>query len=141
MANLEDAIAVALTAHRGQRDKGGRPYILHPLTLMVQMKSELEQIVAVLHDVVEDAPAFPLEKLRTMGFSEDVLLALNCLTKREGESYEDFIDRVKENDVARRVKMADLEHNMDPSRLIEITATDRVRLEKYRRAREQLEKD
>lgn len=138
MANIEDAISVALTAHKGQRDKGGRPYILHPLSVMMEMKTELEQIVAVLHDVVEDAPAFPLEKLRTMGFSEDVLAALNCLTKREGESYDDFIDRVRENDVAKRVKLADLDHNMDPSRLYEITATDRVRLDKYRLAREKL---
>lgn len=140
MPTLEDAIQIALTAHKGQRDKGGRPYILHPLAVMMSVKTELEQMVAVLHDVVEDAPAFPLEKLRSMGFSEDVLAALNCLTRREGESYEDFIDRVKENDVARRVKLADLDHNMDTSRLVEITATDRVRLEKYRRAKEQLAK-
>src|SRR5688572_12689020 len=112
MATLEDAIAIAAQAHRRQKDKAGAAYILHPLRLMMRMKTESEKIAAILHDVVEDT-GWTIEMLRDQDFSEEVLEAVECLTKREGESYEEFIERAGTNPVARRVKIADLEDNMD----------------------------
>jgi (p)ppGpp synthase/HD superfamily hydrolase len=130
---LEDAIALAVEAHRGQRDKAGQTYILHPLRVMMRLETETERMVAVLHDVVEDSP-WTLERLRALGYPEEVLDALDCLTKREGESYEAFIERVLPHPLARRVKRADLEDNMDVRRLPAVTAKDAERLARYRAA-------
>jgi (p)ppGpp synthase/HD superfamily hydrolase len=134
---LERAIEIAVMAHTGQTDKAGAPYILHPLRVMLKQTSEETMIAAVLHDVVEDS-VWSLDGLRAEGFSEAVLEALNCLTKRDGESYEDFIERVKPNPLARRVKRADLEDNMDISRIPEPTERDRERLKRYHQARQVL---
>ena len=133
MATLERAILIAAQAHLGQRDKAGAPYILHPLRLMMRMESEPAMIAAVLHDVVEDSD-WTLEQLRGEGFSEEVLQAVDCLTSREGEAYDEFISRAKANAVARRVKIADLEDNMNVKRIGEITPKDLARIEKYHRA-------
>ena len=127
MATLERAIAIAAEAHAGQRDKAGAPYILHPLRVMLRLGDPVDRIVAVLHDVVEDAPAWPLERLRAEGFSEEVLEAVERLTKRPGEDYEESIERAGAHPIARRVKVADLEDNMDLARL-----------ERYRRAHARL---
>jgi (p)ppGpp synthase/HD superfamily hydrolase len=134
---LEDAIQIAVQAHRGQRDKTGQPYILHPLRVALRMKTNVERIVAVLHDVVEDTP-ITLTELARWGFPQEVLDAVDCLTKREGESYAQFILRAKSNPIARRVKIADLEDNMDLRRLVCVSEADRTRLKKYTRARAQL---
>ena len=133
MATIERAVEIAAGAHQGQRDKAGAPYLLHPLRLMMRMESEAAMMAAVLHDVVEDS-AWTLDLLRAEGFSEEVLEAVDCLTHREGESYEAFVKRVKNNAIARRVKLADLEDNMNLKRLNEITSKDLTRLEKYHRA-------
>ena len=130
---LEDAIALAVEAHRGQRDKAGQTYILHPLRVMMRLETEPERMVAVLHDVVEDSP-WTLERLRGLGYPEEVLGALDCLTKREGETYEAFIERLLPHPLARRVKRADLEDNMDVRRLPAVTAKDAERLARYRTA-------
>jgi (p)ppGpp synthase/HD superfamily hydrolase len=130
---LEDAIALAVEAHRGQRDKAGQTYILHPLRVMMRLETDTERMVAVLHDVVEDSP-WTLERLRGLGYPEEVLGALDCLTKREGETYEAFIERVLPHPLARRVKRADLEDNMDVRRLPAVTAKDAERLARYRAA-------
>ncbi|AKJ01043.1 HD domain-containing protein [Archangium gephyra] len=130
---LEDAIALAVEAHRGQRDKAGQTYILHPLRVMMRLETDTERMVAILHDVVEDSP-WTLERLRGLGYPEEVLGALDCLTKREGESYEAFIERVLPHPLARRVKRADLEDNMDVRRLPAVTAKDAERLARYRAA-------
>ena len=130
---LEEAIALAVQAHRGQRDKAGQTYILHPLRVMLRLETDAERMVAVLHDVVEDS-AWTLEQLRAAGYPEDVLGALDCLTKREGESYEAFIERVRPHALARRVKLADLEDNMDVRRLMAVTPKDAERLARYRAA-------
>jgi len=130
---LEDAIALAVEAHRGQRDKAGQTYILHPLRVMLRLEGEAERMVAVLHDVVEDS-SYTLEHLRGLGYPEEVLGALDCLTKREGETYEAFIERVLPHPLARRVKLADLEDNMDVRRLTAVTAKDTERLARYRAA-------
>jgi len=130
---LSEAIGIAARAHAGQVDKGKKPYILHPLRAMLNYCSchdEATQICAVLHDVVEDTD-ITLDDLRAEGFSEEVLVALDHLTKRAGESYEDFISRVLQNKIACRVKIADLADNMDLMRIPNPTAKDKERLKKY----------
>ena len=131
---IENALAIALSAHQGQKDKAGAPYILHPLRVMLRMQTELEMIAAVLHDVVEDS-TITLDELRAKGIPETALAAIDALTRREGEEYGDFILRAKQNDVARKVKLADLEDNLDVGRIAHPTARDKVRLDKYRQAR------
>lgn len=133
MATIERAVEIAAQAHQGQRDKSGAPYLLHPLRLMMRMESEAAMMAAVLHDVVEDS-AWTIDGLRAEGFSDEVLDAVDCLTHREGESYESFVKRVKTSAIARRVKLADLEDNMNLKRLSEVTMKDLARLEKYHRA-------
>lgn len=133
MAKLEKALQIALKAHEGQKDKAGSPYILHPLRLMLDMGSESERIVAVLHDVLEDSP-FTADQLRSQGFSDEIIAALECLTRGAGESYTDFIERAKSNPLARRVKMADIEDNMNIRRISSLTARDLERLGRYHRA-------
>lgn len=137
MSSLENAIAIAATVHKGQTDKAGAPYILHPLRLMMKMADRSAQIAAILHDVVEDGPAedkWTFERLREAGFDDDVVEAVNCVTKRDGEDYEEFIRRAATNPVARRVKIADLEDNMNILRIGEIRPRDLERLEKYHRS-------
>ncbi|MNB57627.1 Bifunctional (p)ppGpp synthase/hydrolase relA [compost metagenome] len=131
--SLERAIAIAATAHAGQVDKGGAPYILHPLKVMLRMSTQEERIVAVLHDVVEDC-GISLDDLRKEGFSEEILSAIESVTKVPGESYEDFVDRAAQNPIGRVVKLADLEENSDLSRIASPSWEDLERIEKYRRA-------
>ncbi len=127
---LEKAIAIAVEAHRGQKDRYGKPYVLHPLRVMARVRSVTEKIVAVLHDVVEDTH-WTFADLEKEGFPRPVLDALDCVTKREGEEYEAFVKRSASNSLARTVKLADLEDNMDVRRLLEVTEKDRARLKKY----------
>lgn len=133
MATLERAIALAAAAHAGQVDKAGAPYILHPLRLLLAVDTPEERIVAVLHDVVEDTP-WTLEGLRAEGFTREVVDAVEALTKRTGECYEAFIDRVAANPLARQVKRADLTDNLDLGRLPVVTEADLARLTRYRAA-------
>jgi len=127
---LEKAIGIAVTAHRGQRDRYGAPYILHPLRVMSRVNSATEKTIAVLHDVVEDTE-WTFEALKREGFPDSVLAALDCLTKREGEDYDEFVRRSDSNALARSIKLADLEDNMDLRRLSAITEHDKQRLTKY----------
>ncbi len=133
MATVEDALSIAAQAHRGQQDKAGAPYLLHPLRLMLRMDTEAAMMAAVLHDVVEDTE-WTLERLREAGFSEEVLEAVDCLTHREGESYEQFVERVRTNRIARQVKIADLEDNMNVRRINQLGPKELERMEKYHRA-------
>ena len=137
---LERAISIAVEAHHGQRDRNGQPYILHPIRVMGRVLTTTEKMVAILHDVVEDTE-WSLDALREEGFPSDVLDALDCVTKREGEDYDDFVARSASNPIARRVKLADLEDNMDIRRLRKVSEEDRERLSKYRRAWEKLTGD
>jgi len=134
---LDKAIHIATKAHGGQMDKGGQPYILHPLRVMFMRRNETERICAVLHDVIEDSN-ISIEYLREEGFSEEILSTLEALTKRENESYDDFINRVIENKTACNVKLADLCDNMDLSRIINPTQEDYQRVEKYRKAADRI---
>jgi (p)ppGpp synthase/HD superfamily hydrolase len=130
---FEQALEIALKAHGGQRDKAGAPYILHPLRLAMRMEGTLDMSAALLHDVVEDSET-SLDDLRIAGFPEQVIGAVDALTRRSGESYDDFIGRVGANAIARKVKLADLEDNMNMARLPGLQPKDLERLAKYHRA-------
>ena len=136
---LERAIAIAAEAHAGQKDRAGAPYILHPIRLMIQMDSKDAMISSVLHDVVEDS-AWTLDDLRIEGFSDEVLNAVDSLTHRdkEGEDYWDYIQRAGSDPTATKVKLADLEDNLNPDRLNEVTEKDEKRFDRYRKAQEML---
>lgn len=136
---LERAIAIAAEAHADQKDRAGAPYILHPIRLMIQMDSENAMMAAVLHDVVENS-VWTLDDLRKEGFSNEVLNAVDSLTHRdkEGEDYWDYIQRAKSDPIAIKVKLADLEDNLNPDRLNEITEKDEKRFDRYRKAQEML---
>lgn len=133
MAGLDEAILLAVKAHFGQRDRAGAPYILHPLRLMFRQNSEAARIAAVLHDVVEDTPV-TLEQLREEGFAEEVVDAVECLTRDPMDTYDQYIARLTPNPVARAVKLADLEDNMRLERNATLTERDWERLQRYHRA-------
>lgn len=133
MNMIDQALAIAVRVHAGQVDRGGRPYILHPLRLMHRCQSDEEMMVALLHDTVEDGD-ITLKDLREAGFSDEIMNAVDCLTKREGEGYEQFVERICPNDLARRVKILDIEDNMNISRLNNLQMKDFERLLKYHKA-------
>ena len=130
---LDKAIHIAARMHEGQKDKGGQPYILHPLRVMNEVEGETAKICAVLHDVVEDT-GITFDDLREEGFPEDIIEILDALTKRKDEAYDNFISRVLENKTACIVKLADLKDNLDLNRLPSVTEEDFERMEKYEEA-------
>jgi (p)ppGpp synthase/HD superfamily hydrolase len=138
MSTLERAIAVAAAAHQGQTDKAHEPYILHPIRVMLKLSTPDERTAAVLHDLLEDTN-WTRADLEREGFCQVVLDAVEALTRRSEETYEDFLHRVSLNPVALRVKLADLEDNLDASRIEQPTERDLRRMEKYRAARALLE--
>ena len=117
MATIEKALQIAAQAHEGQKDKDGQPYILHPLRVMHAVEGVEAQIVAVLHDVVEDT-SVTLEDLCAAGFSETILAGVRCVTHGKNESYADYVVRCKTNPLGRQVKLADLEDNSRLARLL-----------------------
>lgn len=136
--NLERAIQIAVEAHAGATDRGGKAYILHPLNVMMRVKSEEEKIVAVLHDVVEDTN-WTFDMLREEGFSDIIIQALISVTKfTEDEDYDLFVQRSLKNRIGRIVKIADLNENLDIKRIGVLDKEDIKRLNKYKRALEAL---
>lgn len=131
--DLERALEIAAGAHRGQRDKAGQPYILHPLRVMQACGTDEERIVAILHDVVEDSD-WTLDDLRGEGLAEDLVAAVDAMTRRENETYAEFVDRASRHPIARAVKIADLRDNLDMSRIADPTASDLQRAQKYQEA-------
>ena len=129
----EKAYEIAKKAHLGQIDKAGEDYIKHPEKVASFVNSDEEKAVAYLHDVIEDTE-LTLEDLREYGFSEEVLEAVDVITKKKGQDYQTYLNSVKENKLARVVKLADLRHNSDLTRLINITEKDIERKEKYQKA-------
>ena len=132
MDDLEQAISVALDAHEGHTDKAGTTYIRHPLRLMEEVDTEEERIAAVLHDVVEDADC-TLQEIDTK-FGSDVCEAVDALTKRDDESYMEFVERSAANPIARKVKIADIEDNMDLTRLNSVDQSVLEKQETYHEA-------
>ena len=132
---LGRAIEVATQAHAGQFDKGGKPYILHPLHLMNQLMFDIELAqIAVMHDVVEDSDYYTLDILEKIGFSKRVIHALALLTHRPEDTYQLYIEMVAFNYDALRVKRKDLEHNSCITRLKGVTEKDVERAKKYNKA-------
>lgn len=130
--SLSNAILLASMFHSNQTDKGGNPYILHPLKVMHYTRSEDQEIqmIAVMHDLVEDT-AITLEDLRVAGFSQRVLDGVDAMTKRDGEPIGRYLTRLMLNNDAVVVKMADLRHNSDISRLKGLSQKDFARMERY----------
>ena len=138
MSTLERAIEIATKAHLGQTDKGGEPYILHPLRVMLRMTTQEERIAAVLHDAVEDSE-WTLDMLSQEGFPPSILHALDALTKRPGEDRISAARRAAADPLARAVKLADNAENSDLSRIPNPSAKDLERMEQYHRVRQILE--
>jgi guanosine-3',5'-bis(diphosphate) 3'-pyrophosphohydrolase len=134
MSTLERAIEIAAKAHAGQVDKAGQPYILHPLRLMLAVRTPHERMAAVLHDVVEDTPT-TFADLEAAGFPPEVVAAVRALTKTQGEKRIDAAHRAAADPVARVVKLADVTDNMDLSRIAAPTPKDFERLKEYEQVR------
>lgn len=131
---LNKMLVLATNRHAGQFDRGGNPYILHPLKVMYYLKSDDEELqcMALAHDLIEDTDT-TFAELKEMGFTDRVVDAIRCLTKMPGESYDDYKQRVKSNKDAVKVKLCDLRHNTDVRRLKGVTEKDLARMEKYHR--------
>ena len=127
------AIKVMFEAHKNQVDKNGMPYVFHPFHLAEQMTDEASTVVALLHDVIEDTDC-TLEDLKNMGFSNEVCDALSFLTHDEDVPYGKYVEKIKQNKLATIVKLADLKHNSDLSRLDYVGERDLQRAEKYKNA-------
>jgi len=132
------ALRLCFDAHREQTDKTGMPYVFHPFHLAEQMTDEFTTVAALLHDVVEDTE-YTFSDLADMGFPEEVLAALRLLTHDPAVPYMDYVAQAKSNPIARAVKIADLLHNSDPTRLDVLTPRDIERAEKYQKALRLLE--
>jgi (p)ppGpp synthase/HD superfamily hydrolase len=143
MSTLARATDIAREVHLHQFDKGGAPYIGHPLRVAGACKSDDAKIVALLHDVVEDGASqgWTFDRLRAEGFSEVIISALESVTKRPGEDYAAFVLRAKENLLGREVKLADISDNMDLRRIPHPSAKDLARIEKYQQAKALLQSD
>ena len=127
------ALRLCFDKHKEQDDKSGMPYVFHPFHLAEQMKDEDTTIVALLHDVVEDTDVTP-DDLRRMGFEERVIEAIALMTHDPEVPYMDYVASIKKNPIAKAVKLADLKHNSDMTRLDTITDWDKKRAKKYRAA-------
>ena len=132
------AMKLCYEAHKDQVDKTGVPYVFHPFHVAEQMTSEASTIVALLHDVVEDTD-YTLDDIAAAGFGKDIVEAVALMTHEDDVPYLDYVAKLKDNPIAREVKLADLAHNSDQSRLGEIDEETRQRLEKYEKAKAILE--
>lgn len=134
------ALKLCFEAHRNQEDKSGMPYVFHPFHLAEQMTDEATTITALLHDVVEDTD-YTLEDLRAMGFPPEALDAIELMTHDPAVPYLDYVAKIKTNPIARTVKLADLRHNSDLTRLDAVDDQALARVEKYHRAIQLLQTD
>ena len=127
------ALKLCYEAHKNQFDKSGLPYVFHPFHLAEQMTDEDTTVVALLHDVVEDTE-YTDEDLKNMGFNQNVIDAILMMTHDKENPYEEYVLKLKENPIARTVKLADLRHNSDLTRLNNVTEKDLKRVEKYKKS-------
>jgi (p)ppGpp synthase/HD superfamily hydrolase len=132
---LEDALSVALEAHRGQwyPAREPEPFILRPLRVMLGVTAGQARIVALLHDVVEDSTV-TLADLANHGFEPRILHGVDCMSRRTGEPYEDYIERVATDDLAREVKLSDLSDNLANNRALPATPDSLARIARYEQA-------
>lgn len=128
---FEKALLIAVMAHKGQVDKNGQPYILHPLTVASKLDTLELKVIGLLHDTIEDTDV-TADYLIEMGIPEDLVKIVELLTKPKGEPYENYLRRVKENPMAKKVKLADLAHNTDASRA---SGLNEARKQKYELAK------
>ncbi len=138
--NTKKALKLCFEAHKNQTDKSSLPYVFHPFHVAEQMTDEKTTIVALLHDVIEDT-SYTLQDLRNLGFDEDVLGALELMTHDKNVPYMDYVAKIKGNAIAKTVKLADLSHNSDLTRLDEINEAALNRVEKYKAAIKLLSED
>lgn len=131
------AMRLCYEAHRDQTDKSGVPYVFHPIHLAEQMRDEDTTVTALLHDVIEDT-VYTFDDLVKMDFSENVITALKLLTHDKSVPYMEYVAKIKENPVAKAVKLADLAHNSDLSRLNSVDDKVRSRIQKYEAAKKLL---
>lgn len=136
---LEKALEIAKKAHEGQVDVGGAEYINHPIEVAKHCEGKDAKIVALLHDVIEDSDV-SLEDLKAHGFKDEIINALEIISNRSGISYDEYIQSIKDNDLAREVKIQDLIHNSDLSRLRVVRDKDRNRVKRYNDALEFLKR-
>ena len=124
------ALSLCFEAHKDQKDKSGLPYVFHPFHLAEQMEDEDTTIVALLHDVIEDT-GYTIEDLQKAGFTQNVISAIALMTHNPQMPYMEYVRAIKSNPIARAVKLADLRHNSDMTRLDIITQRDEERAQKY----------
>ncbi|MBE6747746.1 MAG: bifunctional (p)ppGpp synthetase/guanosine-3',5'-bis(diphosphate) 3'-pyrophosphohydrolase [Ruminococcaceae bacterium] len=132
------ALKLCFEAHKEQVDKSGMPYVFHPFHLAEQMTDEATTVVALLHDVVEDTP-ITFNDLEKQGFGEEIISALRLLTHDKNTPYMEYVGEIKKNKIATKVKLADLKHNSDLTRLSVVDEKALKRKEKYEKAIELLE--
>ena len=133
--DTKKALKLCFEAHKNQVDKSGLPYVFHPFHLAEQMKTEQTTIVALLHDVVEDSE-YTIDDLKNMGFSKEVTDAIALMTHADDVDYIDYVRAIAKNPIAKAVKLADLEHNSDLTRLDSVDEKSLTRAQKYKKAKE-----
>ena len=138
MATLERAIALAATYHAGQQQRNGQPYILHPLHVMQHVPGMSAKMVAVLHDAIEDTD-LTLAMLKREGFADEILHAVDLLTRKDGQPYDQYLAGLVGNTLALKVKIEDVRHNLDSTRIDKLSDHDVVNLRKYHAALKWLE--
>lgn len=137
-AQTKKAMKLMFEAHKDQKDNAGMPYVFHPFHVAEQMETEDETVVALLHDVIEDTP-ITLNDIKQMGFNDDIIAALSLLSHDWNDDYYAYIKRIGTNKIATAVKIADLKHNSDLTRLDHVTEWDYQRTKKYHKCLEYLE--
>ena len=130
---IEKALQIAVESHKGQTDKSNTPYIFHVLRVMHSVNTDEQKITALLHDVVEDTD-WTFDKLKQEGFSDEIVEAIDSVTKRKGEDYFTFVNRSKNNVIGRIVKIADIKDNLNIKRIEKPTDKDFERMKRYRKA-------
>ena len=138
--NINKALNLMYEAHKGQKDKGNIPYVFHPYHIAEQMNTEDEIIVALLHDVIEDTN-FTLEDIKSYGFNNNIIEALKVITHDKKTNYTDYINKISKNKLATKIKIRDLKHNIDISRIPNPTEEDYNRVNQYKKALEILNKN
>ena len=139
-ALTKKAMRIAFEAHKDQTDKNGMPYIYHPIHLAEQMSDEVATCVALLHDVIEDTD-MTFEQMEAAGFTPEIIAALRVMTHDENVPYMDYVAEIKKNAIATKVKLADLKHNSDLTRLDDVDENAMIRVEKYKQAMDLLTAD